>query len=89
MESALSALTDVVYITLDLDVFDPAVLPAVGTPEPGGMDWEEVTTFLKLVFERKRVVGFDVLELCPRPGADYGVFTAAKLLYRMLGYWLT
>ena len=87
VEASLSALGDDVYITLDLDVFDPSVMPAVGTPEPGGMGWYEVLSFLRLIFERKRVVGFDVVELCPKPGAEHGAFTAAKLVYRILGYW--
>jgi agmatinase len=62
-------------------------MPAVGTPEPGGMDWGQTTRFLRRAFREKVVVGLDVVELCPLPGAEYGVFGAAKLFYRMIGYW--
>jgi len=83
---SLSQLTDTVYITLDLDVFDPSILPTVGTPEPGGMGWFELLEYLQKVFHEKHVVGMDVVELCPLPGMEYGVFTAAKWVYRMIGY---
>jgi agmatinase len=86
-EDSLSRLGGAVYITLDLDVLDPAVMPAVGTPEPGGMDWFQLIGYLRRVFREKVVVGFDMVELCPRPGAEHGVFAAAKLFYRMIGYW--
>ena len=73
------------YVTVDLDVFDPAILPSTGTPEPGGLDWYEVTAFLRMVAERREVVGFDVVELCPgdNPASD---FLAAKLVYKLLSY---
>jgi agmatinase len=87
-EKALDALTGSVYITLDLDVLDPSIMPAVGTPEPGGMGWRDCLDFLNRVFREKKVVGLDVVELCPMPGAEYGVFSAAKLTYRLAGYWL-
>ncbi len=77
-----------VYISLDLDVLDPSVCPAVGTPEPGGMGWYECLDLLRDVFRLKEVVALDMVECCPVQGAEYGVFTAAKLLYRMIGYWL-
>lgn len=83
---ALSHLSERVYMTLDLDVFDPSILPTVGTPEPGGMGWSEVLRFIRKVFQKKHVVGVDVVELCPRPGMEYGVFSAAKLVYRLIGY---
>ena len=76
-----------VYVTLDLDAMDPAVMPAVGTPEPDGLGWEETLSILRIVFDNKQVVGADLVELCPLPGTDYGVFTAAKLAYRIFGYW--
>lgn len=85
--ASLDALEQQVYITVDLDVFDPAVMPAVGTPEPGGMGWRELTAYLRRVFREKTVIGLDIMELCPIQGFDYGVFTAAKLVYRLLGYW--
>ncbi len=84
---SISQLSDTVYVTLDLDVLDPSVLPTVGTPEPGGMGWVELLCYLRKVFQEKHVVGVDVVELCPRPGMEYGVFSAAKLVYRMIGYW--
>ena len=74
-----------VYVTVDIDGFDPAYAPGTGTPEPGGLDWYEVLSLLRVVFERKTVVGFDVVELCPgRVRAPD--FLAAKLLYTMLSY---
>jgi agmatinase len=86
MERVLGALPDTVYITIDLDGLDPAVMPAVGTPEPGGLDWREVTTLLRRTFERKTVVGCDVVELCPVPGLAAPNFLAARLVYKMLTY---
>ena len=82
----LSALPDEVYITVDLDAFDPAVMPATGTPEPGGLDWYRALAILREVARRKRVVGFDVVELAPIPGNVAPDFLAAKLVYRLLGY---
>lgn len=75
-----------VYITLDVDVFDPAVVPAVGTPEPGGLLWREVLAILKAVCSAKKVVGFDVVELSPRKGDIASDFTVAKLVWKMMGY---
>ncbi|MBU0501663.1 MAG: agmatinase [bacterium] len=74
-----------VYITIDLDVFDPATLPAVGTPEPGGLFWPEIIKILKGVCQAKNVVGFDVVELSPRRGDIVSDFTAAKLVYKLIG----
>lgn len=88
IESSLRELGNEVYITLDLDVLDPSVVGAVGTPEPGGMAWNALLFYLREVFSKKRVLGFDVVELSPRPGTEYGVFAAAKLVYRMIGYWI-
>jgi agmatinase len=87
MNDSILHLEDSVYITLDLDVLDPSVMPSVGTPEPGGLLWSELTGYLKEVFKRKQVVGFDLVELSARSEKEYGAFTAAKLLYRMIGYW--
>ena len=86
LEQALSKLRDPVYITLDLDVFDPALMPAVGTPEPGGLDWYTVLKILRYVGENYTVLGFDVVELCPIAGMVGPDFLAAKLVYKMLGY---
>jgi agmatinase len=84
----VDALSDTVYITIDLDGFDPAMMPAVGTPEPGGLSWREMTTLLRRVFERRRVVGADVVELCPIPGLASPNFIAARLVYKILTYQL-
>ena len=86
MDRAIDALSDTVYITIDLDGFDPGMMPAVGTPEPGGVSWREATTLLRRVFERRRVVGCDVVELCPIPGMAASNFIAAKLVYKLLTY---
>jgi agmatinase len=86
-DKTIALLGDTVYVTVDLDVLDPSVMPAVGTPEPGGMAWRECLDFLKRVFSEKNVVGADLVELSPRPGTEHGVFTAAKMAYRMIGYW--
>ncbi len=77
--------TDAVYLSIDLDVFDPAVMSAVGTPEPGGCGYNEVVDFLKVLCRRKKVIGFDVVELCPRQGEVVSDFTAAKLAYHLMG----
>jgi agmatinase len=75
-----------VYISVDLDVFDPSLMPAVGTPEPGGMAWEQVVGLLRAVAEARQIVGFDVVELCPREGPAACAFTAARLVYKLIGY---
>jgi hypothetical protein len=74
------------YISVDLDVFDPGALPAVGTPEPGGLDWYEVTSLLRAAARRFRVVAADVMELAPAEGPVASAFTAAKLVYKLAGY---
>jgi agmatinase len=85
-ENATEALTDNVFITIDLDAFDPSICPSTGTPEPGGLLWYETLDFLKRVFEEKNVVGFDIVELCPNPDEKSSDFLAAKLYYKMLSY---
>ena len=80
------SLTENVYITIDLDVFDPSLMPAVGTPEPGGIGWYETLDLLKDIAKDKKVVGFDVVELCPIKDQVASDFLAAKLIYRLLGY---
>ena len=85
-DKATASLSEHVYITIDLDVFDPSTVPAVGTPEPGGLGWYEVTDFLKGVAKDKKIVGFDIVELCPIKGNITSDFLAAKLLYRLPGY---
>ena len=83
---AADLLTENVYITVDLDVFDPSVMPSTGTPEPGGPDYREVMAFLREVFRRFNVVGFDVVELCPSETNKAPDFMAAKIIYQMLSY---
>ncbi len=82
----IEALKEKVYITIDLDVFDPSMIPAVGTPEPGGLSWYLVLDILRSVAEQKEIVGFDVVELAPLEGNISSDFTASKLIYRLLGY---
>jgi agmatinase len=84
-ERVCQSLTSEVYVTIDLDVLDPAVMPAVGTPEPGGMNWSSLNYFLQRLARQKKVVGFDVVELAPIPGLVAPDFLAAKLIYRFLG----
>lgn len=86
MDESISKMTDDVYITLDLDVLDPSVMPSTGTPEPGGLDWTTLTNYLKKVFQTKNVVGFDIVELAPIDGLKSPQFLVAKLYYKMLSY---
>jgi agmatinase len=86
IDRVVDSLSDVVYITIDLDGLEPGLMPAVGTPEPGGFSWRELTTLLRKTFERRRVVGCDVVELCPIPGMASSNFIAAKLVYKLLTY---
>lgn len=79
--------TEKVYITIDIDAFDASIMPATGTPEPGGMSWYDVTSFIKKITEAKQVVGFDLVEFSPIPGLHACDFTAAKLAYKCIGYW--
>jgi agmatinase len=74
-----------VYVTIDMDVFDPAAVPSTGTPEPGGLDWYQVTGLLRAVARSSRIVGFDVVELMPT-SHHASDFTAAKLVYKVLSY---
>jgi agmatinase len=85
-DAVSNALSENVYITIDLDVFDPALVPATGTPEPGGFGWYETLSLLREITKDKKVVGFDVVELCPIKGNIASDFLAAKLIYRLLGY---
>ncbi|MCX5803785.1 MAG: agmatinase [Proteobacteria bacterium] len=85
INNAVSLLTDSVYITIDLDVFDPGIMPSTGTPEPGGLGWYQVMKLLFAVSKSKRIVGFDVVELCPS-NSKAPDFLAAKLIYTLLSY---
>lgn len=86
IKKVISNLSDNVYITIDLDVFDPSVMPSTGTPEPGGLLWYDVLALLKAVSDKKNVVGFDVVELCPDDRNKAPDFMAAKLIYKLLSY---
>lgn len=81
----LSSLSKNVFITIDIDGFDPAFVPATGTPEPGGLDWNAGVSLLSEIFRKKNVVGFDVMELSPIPGNVSSDFFCAKLAYKMVG----
>ncbi|MFA6186201.1 MAG: agmatinase [Phycisphaerae bacterium] len=85
-DKCLSKLTKNVYLTIDLDAFDPAIMPGTGTPEPGGLGWYQTLDFLKRLMTEKNVVGFDVVELCPNPASKASDFLAAKLVYKLLTY---
>lgn len=86
MDNVIDALSQDVFITFDLDAFDPSIMPSTGTPEPGGLLWYETLDFLRRVFEQRNVVGFDIVELCPREEDKSSDFLAAKLYYKMLTY---
>lgn len=86
IDDIIGMLTDQVYVTIDLDVFDPSIMPSTGTPEPGGLLWYEVLALLKGVCRRSTVVGFDLVELCPVASNWAPDFMAAKLIYTLLSY---
>ncbi|MFC1676737.1 agmatinase [Planctomycetota bacterium] len=86
INKVIPMLSDNVYITIDLDVFDPSIMPSTGTPEPGGLLWYDVLTLLKTVSNKKNIVGFDVVELCPESSNKAPDFMAAKLVYKLLSY---
>ena len=82
----LKSLPPLVYLSIDLDGFDPAVIPGAGTPQPGGYLWHEALELFRAVIARKRVVGVDVMELCPLQDTVASELAAAKLVYRLMGY---
>ena len=86
VDAILAEVGNPVYITVDLDAFDPAYVPGVGTPEPGGLTWDEGLVLVRAVCERRQVVGVDVVELCPIPGQIVSEFFAAKLVNKIIGY---
>jgi len=86
MQESIDRMTDNVYLTIDLDAFDPSIMPATGTPEPGGMGWYETLKYLRRVFREKNVVGFDIVELAPEAAHKASNFLAAKLYYKLLSY---
>lgn len=85
-EDVINAIGDNVYITIDLDVFDPSIMPSTGTPEPGGLLWNETLDLLKMVFSNSNVMGCDIVELAPKEGIHAPDFMAAKLFYKLLSY---
>ena len=86
VDEILAALGDDVYVSVDLDVFDPSLMAAVGTPEPGGLTWRQVTSLLRSVAENRRIVGFDVCELSPAEGPTACTYTAARLVAKLAAY---
>jgi agmatinase len=86
IDEAVGALTGDVYLTLDIDGLDPSVVPATGTPEPGGLMWYETLALLRAVAARRRIVGMDLVELCKSPVSNAPSFLSAKLIYKTLGY---
>ena len=86
MQASIDQLNDPVYLTIDLDVFDSSLMPSTGTPEPGGMNWNNCIRYLKMVFQQRNVVGFDIVELAPIEGNGAPNFLAAKLYYKLLSY---
>ena len=86
IDLALKQLSDQVYISIDLDVLDPSIMSAVGNPQPGGMNWEEINFIIKQTAKKHTIVGFDVTELNPKEGPESCSFTAAKLIYKLIGF---
>lgn len=86
MDKSINQMTEDVYITIDLDAFDPSIMPSTGTPEPGGLSWNTMINYLRKVFTEKNVVGFDIVELAPLENYKAADFLAAKLYYKMLSY---
>lgn len=86
VDQLLKGLTDTIYITVDIDAFDPSVMPATGTPEPGGLGWYDVLAIIERAARTRRVVGFDVMELAPQSGNVAPDFLAAKLVYKMMAF---
>ncbi len=85
VQSIVEKLSPNVYVTIDMDVLDPSVVPGVGTPEPGGLDWFQVNAILRATCQQRRVCGFDLVELCPIPGSIVSEYTSARLIYRTIG----
>jgi agmatinase len=86
MDQLLEKLKGPVYVTIDLDVFDSSIMPSTGTPEPGGLNWDQMMALFRKIVKSTNIIGFDVVELCPRacnPAPDY---LAAKLIYKLLSY---
>ena len=85
-DEILAALSNDIYISIDLDVLDPALMPAVGTPEPGGLNWHQLTTLLRQIAQSRRIIGFDICELAPADGPPACAYTAARLVAKLAAY---
>lgn len=85
MDGVVAGLTEHVYVTIDIDGFDPAYAPGTGTPEPGGLDWHQVTDLLAAVASNRRIVAADMVEVRPLPPGHVTEFLAARLAYRLIG----
>lgn len=86
MDWSIEQLSEKVYLSIDLDVLDPAIMPSTGTPEPGGLDWNTLMSYLKKVTRAREVVGFDIVEFAPIPDLKAPDFLVAKLYYKLLSY---
>ena len=86
MDQVLAGLSDTVYLTVDIDVFDPSQAPGTGTPEPGGLDWYEVTALLRRVAKSKKIVSADIVEVIPQVAGKVTEFLAARLAYKIIAY---
>ena len=86
MQKSIDLMGDNVYLTIDLDAFDPSIMPSTGTPEPGGLGWDTTIRYLRKVFEQKNVLGFDIVEFAPIDGLHAPDFLVAKLYYKLLSY---
>ncbi len=79
-------LNEFVYLTIDLDVLDPSIMPSTGTPEPGGLNWNQLVSAIRTISKKNTIVGFDIVELCPNKHNYHSDFTAAKLLYKTISF---
>jgi len=86
VDEIIKTLQDNVYLTLDLDALDTSIMPSVGTPEPGGLGWYETLNLIREIAKKRKIIGADVVELCPTPGLVAPDFLAAKLVYKIIGY---
>ncbi len=86
IEKSIDLMTENVYITIDLDFFDPSIMPSTGTPEPGGIDWNTTLNYLNKVFEKRNIKGFDIVELSPIKNYKAPNFLVSKLYYKLLSY---
>ena len=86
MDDSLAQMTENIYLTIDLDVLDPSIMPATGTPEPGGLDWYTTMEYLRKVFASRNIVGFDIVEFAPIDSLSAPAFLVAKMYYKLLSY---